>query len=120
MLAESHRFGRWVPFGVFAVASLAMLLASSLLGPAGWAVVMVLGHPLLALALAAWDTVRRSKWGVRPVNWLWCVVPPLVQAVEILIVLNATALPFAVLTALGGALGLAVGSVIVGGRRRRT
>ena len=74
MLAES------AVFGIFAVVSTVMLLASSLLGPAGWAVVLLLGHPLLSLALAAWDTVRSEK-----VNWLWCVVPPVVQALELLI-----------------------------------
>lgn len=99
-------------FGIFAVVSLVMLLASSVLGPAGWAVVLLLGHPLLALALAAWDTVRSEK-----VNWLWCVVPPVVQALEILVFMNPTALPFVVLVALGGALGLGMGYAIVRARR---
>ena len=100
-------------FGIFAVVSTVMLLASSLLGPAGWAVVLLLGHPLLALALAAWDTVRSEK-----VNWLWCVVPPVVQALEILVIMNPTALPFVVLVALGGALGLGLGYAILRGKRR--
>lgn len=100
-------------FGIFAVVSLAMLLASSVLGPAGWAVVMLLGHPLLALALAAWDTVRSEK-----VNWLWCVVPPVVQALEILVIMNPTALPFVALVVLGGALGLGLGYVILRSKRR--
>ncbi|OFP36350.1 hypothetical protein [Corynebacterium sp. HMSC071B10] len=107
MLAES------AVFGIFAVVSLVMLLASSVLGPAGWAVVLLLGHPLLALALAAWDTVRAEK-----VNWLWCVVPPVVQALEILVIMNPTALPFVALVVLGGALGLGLGYVILRGKRR--
>ncbi|WP_297587042.1 hypothetical protein [uncultured Corynebacterium sp.] len=107
MLAES------TVFGIFAVASLAMLLASSVLGPAGWAVVLLFGHPLLALALAAWDTVRSGK-----ANWLWCVVPPVVQALEILVIMNPTALPFVALVVLGGALGLGLGYAIVRGKRR--
>ena len=106
VLAES------VVFVLFAVVSAAMLLASSLLGPAGWAVVLLLGHPLLSLALAAWDTVRAEK-----VNWLWCVVPPVVQALEILVIMNPTALPFVVLVALGGALGLGLGYAILRARR---
>lgn len=100
-------------FGIFAVVSLVMLLASSVLGPAGWAVVLLLGHPLLALALAAWDTVRSGK-----ANWLWCVVPPVVQAIEILVFMNPTALPFVALVVLGGALGLGLGSAILRGKRR--
>ena len=106
MLAES------AVFGIFAVASLAMLLASSVLGPAGWAVVLLLGHPLLALALAAWDTVRSEK-----VNWLWCVVPPVLQALEILVIMNPTALPFVALVVLGGLLGLGLGYAILRSKR---
>lgn len=98
--------------GIFAVVSLILLLGSSVLGPAGWAVVLLLGHPLVALGLAAWDTVRRQK-----ADWLWCVVPPVVQALEILVFMNPTALPFVALVVLGGALGLGLGSAIVRARR---
>ncbi len=114
---DSNRIRRGVlaesaVFGIFAVASLAMLLASSVLGPAGWAVVLLLGHPLLALALAAWDTVRSEK-----VNWLWCVVPPVLQALEILVIMNPTALPFVALVVLGGLLGLGLGYAILRSKR---
>ena len=97
---------RWWLLITFIIGSTVLLLVSSMFGAAGWAVPLLLLNPLLALGLAWWDTARRGF------TWWWLLVPVVTSAVQALILLNATAIPFALVVLLGASIGSGIGTMI--------
>lgn len=97
---------RWRMLVVYVVASTGLLLVSSIFGPMGWAVPLVVLNPLLVAVLAWRDTARRG------VTWWWFAVPALAGALQALVLMNASALPFVALLLVGAGIGT------LGGRAR--